>query len=116
MGEILRWRLLLFHVSRNTVSGREATWDESEQVLTYEGTELRLDQIPALLQSEYIECHRLLYDDLMLGDIRHLSRSSMVKNSTSAKSSSHGKPRARLPVIGPGGADSSASGKDFEWR
>lgn len=73
MGEILRWRLLLFRVSGTSVGTHEASWDESEQVLTYENTELRMDQIPSLLESEYQGCSQLLYDDLMLG-IRSLRR------------------------------------------
>jgi hypothetical protein len=36
-------------------------------VLTYENTELRIDQIPSLLESEYQGCSQLLYDELMLG-------------------------------------------------
>jgi hypothetical protein len=36
-------------------------------VLTYENTELRMDQIPSLLESEYQGCSQLLYNDLMLG-------------------------------------------------
>lgn len=36
-------------------------------MLTYEDTELRMDHIPSLLESEYQECSRLLYDDLLLG-------------------------------------------------
>ena len=67
MGEILRWRLLLFRISRDSVSDRQAEWDETEQTLTYEGAELRMDQIPTLLKSEYDECRRILYDDLMFG-------------------------------------------------
>jgi hypothetical protein len=67
MGEILRWRLLLFRVSGTSVGTHEASWDESEEVLTYENTELRMDQIPYLLESEYQGCSQLLYDDLMLG-------------------------------------------------
>lgn len=67
MGEILRWRLLLFQVSRDTVGDNEAEWDVDEEVLTFEDTELRMDQIPKLLVSEYNDCHRLLYDDLMFG-------------------------------------------------
>lgn len=67
MGEILRWRLLLFKVSGERVGTHEASWDESEEVLTYEDTELRMDQIPSLLASEYQGCCQLLYDDLMLG-------------------------------------------------
>jgi hypothetical protein len=67
MGEILRWRLLLFKVSGTSVGTHEASWDESEQVLTYENTELRMDQIPSLLESEYQGCSQLLYDYLMLG-------------------------------------------------
>ena len=67
MGEILRWRLLLFRVSKDTVGEQEAFWDESEQVLTYEDTELHMDQVPILLESEYRDCRRLLYADLMLG-------------------------------------------------
>jgi hypothetical protein len=67
IGEILRWRLLLFRVSGASIGTHEASWDESEQVLTYENTELRMDQIPSLLESEYQGCTQLLYDDLMLG-------------------------------------------------
>ena len=67
MGEILRWRLLLFKVSGATVGTHEASWDESEEVLTYGDTELRMDHIPSLLASEYRGCCQLLYDDLMLG-------------------------------------------------
>lgn len=36
-------------------------------MLTFEDTELRMDQIPTLLVSEYNDCRRLLYDDLMFG-------------------------------------------------
>ena len=73
MGEILRWRLLLFRVSGTSIGTHEASWDESEQVLTYENTELRMDQIPSLLESEYHGCSQLLYDDLILG-LRSLRR------------------------------------------
>ncbi|KAK1050090.1 hypothetical protein LTR74_017135 [Friedmanniomyces endolithicus] len=74
MGEILRWRLLLFRVSKDGVGDHEAFWDESEQVLTYEDVGLHMDQIPTLLESEYRDCRRLLYDDLMFGvtDIHHM--------------------------------------------
>jgi hypothetical protein len=75
MGEILRWRLLLFKVSGASVGTHEASWDESEQVLTYEDTELRMDQVPSLLASEYQGCCQLLYDDLMLG-LKNLRRMS----------------------------------------
>jgi hypothetical protein len=44
-------------------------------VLTYEDTELRLDQIPSLLASKYQGCCRLPYDDLMLG-LKSLRRMS----------------------------------------
>ncbi|TKA23808.1 hypothetical protein B0A54_17892 [Friedmanniomyces endolithicus] len=66
MGEILRWRLLLFHVSKNTVGDHEAAWDEEEQVLTYEDTELHMHQVATLISSEFRQCYRLLYDDLFL--------------------------------------------------
>jgi hypothetical protein len=36
-------------------------------VLTYENTELRIDQILSLLELEYQGYSQLLYDDLMLG-------------------------------------------------
>jgi hypothetical protein len=75
MGEILRWRLLLFKVSGATVGTHKASWDESEEVLTYEDTELRMDQIPSLLASEYQGCYQLLYDELMLG-LKSLRRMS----------------------------------------
>jgi superfamily II DNA helicase RecQ len=67
MGEILRWRLLLFKISKESMGDHEASWDESEQVLTYEDTELHMDQIPTLLATEYQDCYRLLYDELMMG-------------------------------------------------
>ncbi|TKA73156.1 hypothetical protein B0A55_10843 [Friedmanniomyces simplex] len=69
MGEVLRWRLLLFRVSNDTVGDHEAFWDEAEQVLTYEDVELHMDRIPTLLESEYRECRRLLYNDLMCGGL-----------------------------------------------
>ncbi|KAK5110028.1 hypothetical protein LTR85_001795 [Meristemomyces frigidus] len=74
LGWILRWRLLLFHVSKNTFGGYQAIWDAQEQVLTFEETELRMGQIPTLLRSEYQKCRRLLYQDLMLNlkDYRHM--------------------------------------------
>jgi hypothetical protein len=75
MGEILRWRLLLFKVSGASVGTYEASWDESEQVLTYEDTELCMDQVLSLLTSEYQGCCQLLYDDLMLG-LKNLRRMS----------------------------------------
>jgi hypothetical protein len=56
MGEILRWRLLLFRVSGTSIGIYEASWDESEEVLTYEITKLRIDQITSLLKSEYQGC------------------------------------------------------------
>jgi hypothetical protein len=59
--------LLLFRVSGTSVSIHEASWDESEEVLTYENTELQMDQIPSLVEFEYQGCSQLLYDDLMLG-------------------------------------------------
>jgi hypothetical protein len=67
MGEILRWRLLLFHISKSSVGDHQAEWDEDETVLTFEDTELHMDHIPNLLVSEYNECKRLLYEDLMFG-------------------------------------------------
>jgi hypothetical protein len=36
-------------------------------VLTYENTELRIDQILSLFESEYQGCSQLLYKDLILG-------------------------------------------------
>jgi hypothetical protein len=66
VGEILRWRLLLFKISKESIGDHEASWDENEQVLTYEDTELYMDQIPTLLVSEYQDCYRLLYNDLMM--------------------------------------------------
>jgi superfamily II DNA helicase RecQ len=79
MGEILRWRLLLFRVSKDTVGEHEALWDEEEQVLTYESVELHMDDIPKLLRSEYRDCQTLLYEDLMFGvkGIYHMSAWSL---------------------------------------
>jgi hypothetical protein len=42
-------------------------------VLTYENTELRIDQIPSLLESKYQGCSQLLYDNLIL-DFKSLRR------------------------------------------
>jgi hypothetical protein len=66
--------LLLFRVSKDSVGDHEAFWDESEQVPTYEDTELHIDQIPTLLESKFCDCRRLLYDDLMFGakDVRFM--------------------------------------------
>ena len=74
MGEILRWRLLLFKISKDSVGTRHATWDEKEEALTYQGVELHMGDIPTLLASEYGECRRLLHEDLMLGanGVRHM--------------------------------------------
>jgi hypothetical protein len=54
-------------VSGTSIGTYEASWDESEEVLTYENTELRIDQIPSLLKSEYQGYSQLLYNDLILG-------------------------------------------------
>lgn len=56
MGEILRRRFLLFKVSVAGVGTHEASWDESEEILTYEDTKLRMDQIPSLLASDCQGC------------------------------------------------------------
>lgn len=74
MGEILRWRLLLFKISSTSVGTHQATWDEQEEVLQYEGVELHMNDIPTLLMSEYGECRRLLYEDLMFSSngVRHI--------------------------------------------
>jgi superfamily II DNA helicase RecQ len=82
MGEILRWRLLLFQVSQDTVGDHEAEWNEDEDVLTFEDTELRMDQVPTLLVSEYSDCRRLLYDDLMFGtgDLRRMHSWALKDN------------------------------------
>ncbi|KAK0927198.1 hypothetical protein LTR29_017688 [Friedmanniomyces endolithicus] len=66
MGEILRWRLLLFHVREHSVGDRQAIWNENEDEVTFEGTTLKMDQIPTLLLSEFRQCRRLLYQELML--------------------------------------------------
>lgn len=67
MGEILRWRLLLFKISKDSVSDHQAEWDETEEVVTFEGTKLHMSQIPTLLLSEYNGCRQLLRNELMLG-------------------------------------------------
>ena len=65
LGEILRWRLMLYHVSQHTVGTHQAKWDEDEAVLYYRDTELQMDHTPMLLVSEYRKCRRFLYDDLL---------------------------------------------------
>ncbi|KAK0771778.1 hypothetical protein LTR59_005462 [Friedmanniomyces endolithicus] len=66
MEEILRRRLLLFHVRDHTVGDQQAGWNEQEDEVTYGGTTLRMDHIPTLLKSEYQHCHQILYEELML--------------------------------------------------
>ena len=66
MGEVLRWRLLLFRVAKETVGLRQATWDEAEEVLTYGGVELRMGEVPKLILSEFRKAECYLYDELML--------------------------------------------------
>jgi superfamily II DNA helicase RecQ len=82
MGEILRWRLLLFRISKDSVGTHQATWDEAEEVLKYEDTELHMNDIPRLLLSEYQECQQLLYEDLMFGinGIRHMHSWALKDN------------------------------------
>ncbi|KAK4552367.1 hypothetical protein LTR86_010381 [Recurvomyces mirabilis] len=67
MGEILRWRLLLFHVRDHTVGDQQAVWDDENDAVTYEGVTLRMDQIPTLLKKEHQRCRHILYKELMLG-------------------------------------------------
>lgn len=55
MGEVLRWRLLLFSISKDTVADHEARCDEREEMLTFQGTELSLERIPTLLVSDYAD-------------------------------------------------------------
>jgi superfamily II DNA helicase RecQ len=82
MGEILRWRLLLFRISKDSVGTHQATWDEDEEVLRYEDTELHMSDIPRLLLSEYKECRQLLYENLMFGirGIRHMHSWALKDN------------------------------------
>ncbi len=74
MGEILCWRLLLFHVQDHSIGDRQAKWNEQEDAVTFEGTTLRIDHVPTLLTSEYQQCRQILYDQLMLNtkDFRHM--------------------------------------------
>lgn len=67
MGQILRWRLILFKAASEDIGGNHACWDETEEVLTYKETRLRMDQVPILLQSEYKRAAHLLEEELMLG-------------------------------------------------
>ena len=53
MGELLSWHLLLFTVSKGMVGIHQATWDTDEKILTYDGTELHMVQVPKLLLSEF---------------------------------------------------------------
>lgn len=67
IGEILGWRILLFSVSREVVSPRQAQWDVDEKVLTYGDVDLHLDQVSQLLLAEFTQAEHLLYDELMFG-------------------------------------------------
>ena len=53
MGEVLRWRLLLFTVFKEVVGTHQAEWDPEEKILTYGDVDLSMDQVPRLLLSEY---------------------------------------------------------------
>ncbi|KAK0768821.1 hypothetical protein LTR02_014593 [Friedmanniomyces endolithicus] len=57
----------------NTIGQHQTTWIQQEQVLTFEDSELRIDQAPTLLASEYCDCQRLLYDDVTL-DLKNFRR------------------------------------------
>ena len=67
---------------REEVSVRQATWDEREQVLTYGNTELYINHILILLTSEYEQCRRLLYIDLMFSatDFRRIHACELKDN------------------------------------
>ena len=67
VGEILGWRLLLFTVSKEAVGLHQAVWDTEEKILTYDDTDLHIDQVPKLLSSEFKQARKLLYDELMFG-------------------------------------------------
>ena len=67
VGELLRWRLLLLRISKDDVGAHQARWDGDEQILTYDDTELRMDEVPKLLLSEYEQACELLYGELMFG-------------------------------------------------
>lgn len=66
MGEVLRWRLILFKASKEDVGAHQARWDEDEEVLTFGETRLGMDRVPALLRSEYLRACRLLEQELLL--------------------------------------------------
>ena len=67
MGEIVRWRLLLFRVSRDDIGEHSVTWDVAQEVLTYRSTRLRLEDVRNLLKMEYDGCCQLLHDALKFG-------------------------------------------------
>ncbi|KAJ9658216.1 hypothetical protein H2201_007889 [Coniosporium apollinis] len=67
VGELLRWRLLLLKISKDDVGAHQARWDEDEQILTYDDTELRMDEVPKLMLLEYEQACELLYGELIFG-------------------------------------------------
>jgi len=79
MGEILRWRLLLFHVRKHSVGDQEAVWDDEHDAVIYNDITLRMDHLPHLLQVEYRRCRRLLYHELLLdaSDVQHMSATDL---------------------------------------
>ncbi len=66
-GYILQWRLYLFATSRNAIGKRQARWSLDGQTITFQGVELRMEQVTQLVASEYRQAHSLLYDELLLG-------------------------------------------------
>ncbi|KAK5701100.1 hypothetical protein LTR17_022897 [Elasticomyces elasticus] len=78
IGEILRWRLLLFHVRDHTVGDQRAVWNDENDTVIYIDVTLRIDYIPTLLRTEYRRCQRILYKQLMLDASRFQHMSAIL--------------------------------------
>jgi hypothetical protein len=65
-GHVLQWRLYLFAISSGMVTKRQARWSVDGQTVTYDGLELHMDQVSQLIESEFRQASRLLFDELLL--------------------------------------------------
>jgi superfamily II DNA helicase RecQ len=66
-GHLLQWRLYLGAVAQSILSRNQANWSFDKQAVTYLGTTLRMEEISALIRSEFRRAQRLLLDELLFG-------------------------------------------------
>lgn len=66
-GIILNWRLMLFHVARQEVSSKKATWSLDDTEVCYQGTAITMDQITQLYRRTMARAELIMRRDLLLG-------------------------------------------------